>query len=419
MTPPKSAKMVWVFNHYAETPHGSGGGRHYNLAREIKKHGWSTIIVSASTTHPKGSQRFAFRGASCQTHEEGIDFVWVKVPDYLGSETRRAFNMIMYFLQALRVMLWRSTDRPNVVIGSSVHPLAALAALIVARKWRVPFVFEVRDLWPQTLIDMGKISSNGFVAKTMRGLERILYSSAERIITLPPKADCYIEKFGVPKDKIIWIPNGANLEEWEVEKDSCSSGSGSAGFFNIMYFGSHGAANGLDTLLEAVDIINNKGYGDRICFQLIGDGPLKPHLRKKAQQLDLKNVFFYDQVARDKVPNLAAKADAFVICVNNLPGLYRFGVSMNKIFEYMAAGRPIIIASAAANNPVAEAGAGITVAPGDPEGLARGILGMAALPEETRIEMGNAGRREVRNKYSFQKLGENLCGMLNYLIGRP
>ncbi|WP_269500242.1 glycosyltransferase family 4 protein [Castellaniella sp. S9] len=411
---PTSDKVVWIFNHYAETPHGSGGGRHYNLAKELKKHGWRATIVSASTVHPKGTQRFAFRGASCQTNEDGIEFVWVKVPDYHGSEMRRAFNMIVYFFQALRVMLWRSTERPNVVIGSSVHPLAALAALIVARKWRVPFVFEVRDLWPQTLIDMGKISSGGFMARAMRGLERILYGSAERIITLLPKANCYIEEFGVPKEKIIWIPNGANLEEWEVEKSPGSSDS-----FNVVYFGSHGAANGLDTLLDAIEIIKNKGYGNRIFFRLIGDGPLKPHLRAKAQQLDLQNIFFYDQVTRDEVPSLAAEADAFIICVNNLPGLYRFGVSMNKIFEYMAAGRPIVIASAAANNPVAEAGAGITVAPGVPEDLAQGILSMAALPEETRIEMGNAGRREVQNKYSFQKLGNDLCGILNYLTDRP
>jgi glycosyltransferase involved in cell wall biosynthesis len=146
---------------------------------------------------------------------------------------------------------------------------------------------------------------------------------------------------------------------------------------------------------------------------MIGDGPSKAALMLLAEQLNLKSVIFEPSVAKHKIPFLAAQADAFVIAVRDIPNLYRYGISMNKLFDYLAAQRPIILASAAANNPVEEAGCGITVIPDDSDELSKAIVKMADLPVAERMRMALAGREYVEKNHSFEILTSKLAGVLS------
>jgi len=180
-----------------------------------------------------------------------------------------------------------------------------------------------------------------------------------------------------------------------------------------MYFGSHGQANGLDNVLRAMQLVQERADGQHIRLRLIGDGPLKPELVQQAEMLGLRNVQFEPSVPKSQIPALASQADAFVIAVLSLPNLYRFGISMNKLFDYLAAERPILIASDAANNPVADAEAGLTVPPGQPKALADAIVQIANTPLAQRQRMGIAGREYVEQNHGFDQLAQRLAQTLD------
>ncbi len=187
-----------------------------------------------------------------------------------------------------------------------------------------------------------------------------------------------------------------------------------------MYFGSHGVANGLDVLLDAMALLKPKvsQANFTVKLRLIGDGPVKTKLEEQAIRLGLTadDVAFEPAVAKGRIPEIAKQADAFVITVLNLPDLYRYGISMNKLFDYMAAAKPIVIASAARNNPVADAKAGITVPPADPTALAEGIFALAITPIEERLRMGAAARAHVKAEYDYLILAERLALELDTVL---
>jgi glycosyltransferase involved in cell wall biosynthesis len=407
-------KHVWILNHYAQEPGGAGGTRHFHLAEHLANLGWEATVLAASVELNSGRQRLAPQEPFRHERFGSVPFLWVRTPGYEGNGPRRMLNMLAYTWQVLRPRVTRQLPRPAVVIGSSVHPLAAVAGALLARRFKVPFVFEVRDLWPQTLIDMGRLPERSFVACALRKLEQWLYRRATRIIVLLPRAWEYIVPLGVPKEQIVWIPNGVDLSLFPpspapVQLDSRA--------FTLMYFGAHGQANGLETLIDAMDIVRTRFADVSVHLRLIGEGPLKPQLIAQAQRLGLTSVSFEPPVPKLEIPRLARDADAFVIVVRDLPNLYRFGISMNKLFDYLAAGRPIVSASSAANDPVAEAGAGLSVRSNNPAELARAIVRLINTSPLERSKMAAAGRHFVEAHHSYAALSARLAAVLDEVCG--
>ena len=401
-----NVKTVWILNHYAQEPGGPGGTRHYSLARHLLDSNWRSVVIAASTEHNTGRQRLlAHENTRLETFN-GVLFLWVRTPEYKGNCIARIKNMLAYSWKSWLPATTRQLPRPDVVIGSSVHPFAAVAGLLLARRFRVPFVFEVRDLWPQTLIDMGKLSSAGIPARLMKSLEKWLNRNAARIIVLLPCAQNYLVPLGVEKNRIVYIPNGVEVGEIPIPANQRSA-------FTLMYFGAHGHANGLETLLLSMKILAQQGREGGLRLRMIGDGAQRRSLIVMANQLGLLNVSFEGAVSKSEIPNLAAQADAFIISVLDLPNLYRFGVSMNKLFDYLAANRPIILAGNIPQNPVAESNSGITVAPNNPEELANAIATLASLPISERTRMGAAGFEFVKANHSFALLAKRLALVLD------
>jgi glycosyltransferase involved in cell wall biosynthesis len=400
-------KHVWILNHYAQEPGGPGGTRHYALAKRLPANGWTASILAASTEHKTGRQRVA-RGESARLEShDGVPFLWLKAGDYRSNGADRVRNILDYTRAVLRPGNLAGLQPPDAIVGSSVHPLAAWAGRRLAKRFSVPFIFEVRDLWPQTLIDMGLVSSKHPLAVGLRWLERSLYKSAGRIIVLLPRAGDYIEPLGIPRDRIVWIPNGVDFDDFRLT-EAADEGDG----FTLMYFGAHGAANGLDNVIRAMRIIEDAPDGKGIKLRLIGDGPLKPALISLAREVGAGNVSFEDAIPKRMIPQAAASADAFVFNLLDVP-VFRYGISSNKLFEFMAARRPVVFCCRSGNNPVAEAGCGPTVPPGDPQALARAILDLAALPAGARRAMGDAGRAHVEANYGFDSLARRFAQALD------
>lgn len=402
-------KNVWILNHYAQEPGGAGGTRHFHLAEHLQVHGWQGTVIAASVDHASGQQRLAAHQAQRLDTLQGVPFLWINTPGYRGNGGGRVRNMLAYTWAALRRRTTAGLPRPDVVIGSSVHPLAAVAGALLARRYKVPFVFEVRDLWPQTLVDMGRLRDDALVTGVLRRLERWLYRRAARTVVLLPQAWQYIVPLGIAKDRVVWIPNGVDLSLFPRAAPATQS---QDGVFTLMYFGAHGQANGLDNVLQAMARLQQMPAGQHIRLRLIGDGPLKPALVAQADALGLRNVVFESSVPKAQIPALAAQADAFVFNLIDAP-VFRYGISSNKLFDFMAGERPIVFSCDSSNNPIAEAGAGLTVAPGQPQALAEAIAQIAAMPRAERQRMGRAGREYVEQNHGFDQLAGRLAAVLD------
>lgn len=406
-------KNVWILNHYAQEPSGAGGTRHYSLARHLKAFGWNATIVAASVDHQSGAQRLRASEQRRLDKYDDVPFLWLKTSSYSGNGGGRMLNMLQFAWQLVKPGAFKGIEKPDVIFASSVHLFTGLAGLYLAWRLKVPCIFEVRDLWPQTLVDMGRIRDKDLITRVLRVIEKFIYKHSERIVVLLPEAWRYIVPLGVSREKIIWLPNGVDLEGFKLYPYERKSKEAP---FELMYFGAHGQANGLSYILEAMHILKCRKVDKKIILRLIGDGPLKSQLQNQAASLELRNVHFEESVKKSQIPELASRADAFVISVLDLPGLYKYGISMNKIYDYLAAGRPTLIASAAANNPVADAAAGFTVSPSKPEELADAIMALSTLDCDEIARIGLAGREYVESHHEYRSLARNLANVLDDVV---
>ncbi len=404
-------KHVWILNHYAQLPDGAGGTRHFSLAKNLKAQGWSTSIVAASVEHATGRQRLSGFRLYKKTTISGINWLWLRTPKYKGNGVARIINMLAFTLLVLILNLPSRLQKPNVIIGSSVHPLAAWAGKVLARRYNVPFVLEIRDLWPATLVDMGRLSANGLLTGLLYRLEYKLAIQAALILVLMPRAVTYYGAMGVDTANILALPNGTNTSEKEPfhhpERDK----------FVLMYCGAMGKANALETLIRSLQLVERNWIKKRgfVC-RLIGDGPMRPALEQLSRELKLNSILFEKPVPKDRVPELLQEADAFVITLHDLPRLYRFGVSMNKIFDYMAAGRPTIMAADVPENPIELSKGGIVIPPESPGELAKAILTLGGQPKLQRDLMGRKAWRYVQDKHHYRGLAMKLALALDRVV---
>lgn len=403
-------KHVWILNHYALAPNESGGTRHFHIAEHILTHGWKATIIAASVNHSNGKQRLSQNERTRYDYLSGVPFLWVHTPEYTNNGHRRILNMLAYTWRVLKKKTTDKLQRPDVVFGSSVHPLAAVAALLLSRRFNVPFIFEVRDLWPQTLVDFGFLKDHSVITWALRKIELWLYCNASRIVVLMPLAWEYIVPLGISKDRIVWIPNGVDLSLFSSPSLFARK---SDDIFTLMYFGSHAQADGIENILQAMKIIKEGNNPIPVQLRLIGHGPMKPALENLTQRLGLSNVSFEPPLPKNQIPALAAEADAFILILLNYPKLYRYGISMNKLFDYLASARPIIIASNVPNNPVVEANAGLSLSTANPDCIADAILQLAQMSTHERELMGRNGRSYVEQNHSFELLAAKFAEMLD------
>lgn len=391
---------IWILNHYAAPPDQPAGTRHYDLGRVLAQQGHDVTIFASSFSH------VTLREERLQQNErarvdciDGVRFLWVRTTPYSGNDRRRALNMLSYAVAAIRVQ--RRLPRPDVVVGSSVHPAAVAAACLIGGLRRAPFVFEVRDLWPQSLVDMGALKENGVTTRVLRGAERFLYGRARVIIALPSRATDYITLLGIPREKIFHIPNGIAdyggclpdmndsakklMEEIEELRR--------AGYLVAGYVGSHVQANGVGTLVEAARTLRDRGVLD-IAFVFVGDGLEKEKSRQLADQHDLRNVLFWPALPKRSVPAVLDALDVTLFSPRDI-AVFRYGVSSNKLFDYLASGRPVVSACAVEDTPVSASGGGICVPPESPEEIADALVKLAAMGEAGRRVMGEHGRHWV------------------------
>jgi len=271
------------------------------------------------------------------------------------------------------------------------------------------------------LVDMGALRENSFVAKLLYALESFLYKKAQKVIFPMRGGVEYAIGRGVNRDKVVWLPQGVDLERFdnpkplEPDSDIAMCFHKNKDKFKVLYTGAHGPANDLESLVSCASILRDS-YPD-IHFFLIGDGPEKAHLIEKAKKKMLDNISFLNAVSKSEIPSVIANADLLVHSLKRMEVL-RFGISANKMFDYMASAKPIITTIEISNNPVIEAKCGIAVEPENAEALAKAIIEVYDMSEEKRRELGLNGRRYVEKYHDIRVLADQLETILGWKSDR-
>ncbi len=407
-------RKIWFLNHYAVPSNYPGITRHFDFGVELVRRGYKVTIFTSSFDHTSKTYISNFQDRYKEEIVKGVKFLWIKTyPSYNGNNWRRMANMLSYTYEVTRAGL-ELEEKPDVIIGSSLHLFAGLAAYFLAKRKGAKFVFEVRDLWPQTMVDLGSYKRHHPAVWMMYKLEKFLYTKANKIIVIPPRAKDYISNLGVSNDKIIHVPNGICVEEGS-DNDSQSLPTEledeikklqSMGKFIVAYTGNHGVANNLEAIMHAARILLDSGY-DNIHFLLVGNGVQKEKLVKEAKEFKLTNVSFFNPVLKRQIPRLLSKVDATIILLKETGLFEKYGASPNKLFDYMMAAKPIISVSVF-RDIIEKVNCGKVLPDTKPESILKAVLELSRLSLREREEMGIRGRKYVVENHSVSVLVDKL-----------
>ena len=410
----KRPSLVWI-NQFAVLPSDGGGTRHFELGRELVRRGWDVTVV-ASDYHPH--RRAYTRRADADNRSpidetvDGVRFRWLWAASYKSNDWRRAVNWLTFHrsITAMREL----PTKPDVVIGSSPQLFAATAARKLARRLGVPFVFEVRDLWPEGLIAVG--GRKGPAYMVMGRVAAGLYRDAYRIMVLAAGVARYLTERGTDPRRIFHIPNGVDVDLVQPVARGERASNDEAAPTTLIYAGAHGPMNGLDMVLDAASILAESGA--QVRFVLIGDGPQKTDLMAAASSRGLKNVEFLDPLPKKELAKMLARADAGLMLLREA-AMFSFAVSPNKLFDYLSAGIPVICnVPGETADLLAASRAGIQTRDTSAQALAEAIGSLRALTPGERDRMGMHGRQWVAQNHSRNVLGARLDEALREIVAK-
>lgn len=392
---------ILFLSHYYPPEVNAPANRVGQLARAWAADGHDITVLTGFPNHPTGVVPPAYRGRPYIRHEEDRGVHVARTPIYAAPNKgilRRSLNYASYSLSAATIGSF-ITARPDVVVATSPQFLTAVAGYAVARAKRVPFVLEVRDLWPASIVDVGAMRPGSPAVRVLEAAERFLYRHADHIVVVTDSFVDTIAAHGIARDKMSVVKNGVDLEMFRPgpTDNRVRERLGLREKFVAAYIGTHGMAHGLDTILEAAVLLR---HDDRYRFLLIGDGAEKRALQQRAVSAGLTNVLFLDQVPHEAIPDHIRAADVTLVLLRDRP-LFR-SVIPSKIFEFMGAGRPIVIGvDGEARGLVEEAGAGVFVPPEDATMLVAAVHRLAG-DAVARSRMGQNGRDFVERRFSRQ-----------------
>ena len=401
---------ILLINHYAGSPRDGMEYRPYYLTREWVRAGHRVQIVAAAYSHVRSRQP-AMPGGSQVLDEviDGIAYRWLPAPAYVGNGVGRVRN-IWAFLSRL----WREskalvrTFKPDVVIASSTYPMDIWVARRIARLARARLVHEVHDLWPASPIELSGMSPRHPFIRMCQKAENDACRDADVVVSMLPKVAAHMQSHGLDLRKLHIVPNGIALDEWQGEPAPLEPALAArlaalraAGRTIVGYAGSHGLPNALDVLLDAAALLKDSA----LTFMLVGDGHEKARLAQRVRDEGLANVLMLAPIPKAQIPALLAGFDIAYIGWQRVP-IYRFGIAPNKLMDYMMAGRAVLHSVEAGNDPVADAGCGLTVAPESPAAVAEGLVALAARTPDERAAMGARGRAFVIAHHSYRVLAQ-------------
>jgi len=405
---------ILLINHYAGSPKMGMEYRPYYLAKEWVKRGHKVYIIAASHSHVRTNQP----KVSTDFQEEitdGINYIWVRTPVYSGNSFGRIRNMFTFTRKLwVKSRFIAKMFNPDVVIASSTYPLDNYPAKKISKFSKAKYIYEVHDLWPLSPMELGGYSKWHPFIQIMQRAENFAYKNIDAVVSMLPKTLSHMVSHGLTEDKFNYLPNGFCIDEWDENNKIIESHKNiidevkAKGNKIIAYTGSHGIANSLENFLSVAEILIEK----KLSFILVGNGHEKENLKKIVEIKKLNNVIFIDSISKNQIPNLLSYFDFLYIGLKHQP-LFRFGISPNKMIDYMMAGKPIIQAIIAGNDMVKEANCGVSVKPDNPKEVANAILKLMNLSDEELSKLGENGKKYVKENHDYTKLAEQFIDVLS------
>ena len=404
-------RTAFIINQYAKTPATGASNRHYALARELAARGHDVTVVAAAFDHLIARPVPMDARFRIEEQEGGFRFLWVRVPPFSGAQSAGRIRAWFSFARALPRLDRVLGRRADTVLVSSPSLIAWLGAWRLARRMRARLVFEVRDIWPLSLVEIGSLSTGHPFIRFLQWIEDRAYRHSHAVVSnLRGSVDHMVSR-GLDRARFTWVPNGHSTGRATGRPaalpDDVADRLPDRPFL-VGYTGTVGVANALGTVLDAAGLLRDDA---RIGFVIVGSGAEREALRARAQAEGLDNVAFLDPIPKEQIPAMLARFQACYIGLQN-QSVFRFGVSPNKLFDYMCAGRPIIYGiDSGSYRPVSEAGAGVEVGPEDGAALADAARRLADLPLEERERMGQNALKAAE-AYDYRTLAATLEGVL-------
>jgi glycosyltransferase involved in cell wall biosynthesis len=397
------SQHILYLTHYYLPEVNAPAVRVSQFAREWTKRGQRVTVLTGFPNHPSGIIPPEYRGKLYQRETvDGIDVrrSYVYAAPNKGF-ARRVINYLSFMISATLTAIF-TTRKVDLVIATSPQFFVAVAGYVVSRLKRVPFIFEVRDLWPEEIVAVGAMK-RGLIISVLERLELFLYRKAALIVAVAQGTIDDLTARGVPPNKLVLIPNGVDFDHFALARDTheIRDQHNLNGHFLVSYIGTHGMAHNLGTVLDAADRL--RAYPD-IQFLFVGDGAERQSLIDRARQRSLHNVVFVPQQPRQRIADYYAASD---VCLVPLRRADLFTKNIpSKIYEVMAAGKPIVIgADGESRRLVESAQAGVAVAPDNAEDLSEKIFTLAHDRDEAR-RLGANGRAYARDHCRHATLAE-------------
>jgi len=393
---------------------GAPSARIFELSRRWVEEGAEITVITGFPNHPTGVKPPEYRNKIFMREEkEGISVIRTYV---YATPNEGFFKRILGFMSFMFSSIIQGTvksGKQDIIIATSPQFFVAVAGYVISRIKRIPFIFEVRDIWPESIIQLG-IMKNKFIIKILESLEIFLYRRAIHIVGVAESTVKILNNRGIPSEKISIIKNGVDLDLFDqrVDGNLLRSKLNLNEKFIISYIGTLGLSHALDTVLDTAKILTKN---DKIRFLFIGEGAEKKNLIQKARSLNLDNVVFLDQILKDELPEYYAISNMVLVTLRNLP-LFKC-VIPSKIFEIMAMAKPILISveGESQNVVVENAKAGISVAPENAQDLARQIIQIHE-NKELLYTLGGNGRKFVERYFDRNKLADRYLKLIQDIL---
>lgn len=402
-------KVIWIVNHYASHLEE----RHLNLATNFAAQGYDTVVITSSFHH--GIHEYIYE-EDCRFVDRapGVHYVYLKSkPRYDSNGVSRIINMLDFCLMYLKYerKIANAFGRPDYVIASSAPPFMWEIGYVSSRRYKARFIAEFRDIWPLSLVEVQGVSPSNPLVKFFSIIEKRAYRRADAIVGTMPYAYKHVcDELGYPRNKFYWMPNGLDLEKAERGGDPLPEGLN--GYLDshwcCVYIGSIVKSESIGYLIEAWKKVEDKD----ICFVIIGDGNMSPDIDRIISECGDDRIRHFRSIAKEQIPMALEKAKCCLAAIPDYP-LYRFGLSMNKLSDYLYSGVPVVFACNV-DNVVKEAG-GIVVPFGDDELMAAAIERVKHMSDEERASMAVTEKEIICQQYDYKVIAKNYLEMLESL----
>jgi len=416
-------KKIWIWNHYATDMYKNRGGRHYWFAENLIKQGYDTTIFCANTYHNKAEFIDTKNKKYITDTLDNIPFVFVKTSTALGNGIDRVKNMGLFYCNLFSVVkeYIKLNGKPDVIIASSVHPLTMVAGIQIAKKLGIPCICEVRDLWPEAIFSFNKTKEKGILGRILTTGEHWIYKKADALIFTKEGDTDYIKEKKwdsgqggkINLNKCYYINNGVDIEAFKIlstqnmveDKDLIRNK------FNVVYVGAIRPVNNVGNILDAASILKDE---KDIQFLIYGDGNQKEIMEKRVIDENLTNVKMKGFVSKQSIPFILSKSSINILNYSQTQYNWSRGNSSNKLFEYMASGKPIISTVKMGYSIIDKYKCGIELESSTPEELAKQILEMKYMSNE-QYEIMTQNAENGAKDFDFKVLTEKLIEVIEYV----